>query len=180
MILTRLDYCNGLLSGAPMFLLKQLDGVMRAAARLILQLPKISSVSFAMRDRLHWLDITSRIDFKLSTLAFRCIGGLAPPYLSCLCLPVSMVPGRQHLRSAAGGKLIVPSCNSKSFGPRAFAVSCPSVWNSLPDDLRALAANNSSLLSFRKKLKTHFLIFFFLNPYFCLFGQIPTVSWTVC
>ena len=68
---------------------------------------------------------------------------------------VSMVPGRQHLRSAAGGKLIVPSCNTKTFGPRAFAVSCPSVWNALPDNLRALAANNSSLLSFRKKLKTH-------------------------
>src|SRR6266536_509405 len=36
MILSRLDYCNGLLHGAPAFLVNQLDGVMRASARLVL------------------------------------------------------------------------------------------------------------------------------------------------
>src|SRR5260221_11761391 len=45
MILSRLDYCNGLFYGAPMSLVKQLDGVMRAASRLVLQLPRMSSVT---------------------------------------------------------------------------------------------------------------------------------------
>src|SRR5260221_3767467 len=153
MILSRLDYCNGLLYGAPMSLVKQLDGVMRAAARLVLQLPRMSSVTMAMRDNLHWLDISSRIDFKLGVLAFRSLHGLAPPYLSRLCTPVSSVAGRSHLRSASSGELVVPTCKTKSFGPRAFAASCPTVWNSLPADLRDFNIN-SNLLTFRKKLKT--------------------------
>ena len=38
MVLSRLDYCNGLLSGAPKYLLSQLSSVMRGAAHLILVL----------------------------------------------------------------------------------------------------------------------------------------------
>ena len=38
LIHSRIDYCNGLMSGVSLQLLCQLDGVMRAAARLILQL----------------------------------------------------------------------------------------------------------------------------------------------
>lgn len=155
MILSRLDYCNGLLVGAPAYLLKQMDGVMRAAARLILQLPRICSVTLEMRQNLHWLDISSRIDFKMGLLAYRCIHGLAPTYLMSLCLPVSTISGRSHLRSAASGKLVVPVCRTSTFGPRAFAVACPTVWNELPEELRGLSAKNCSLLTFRKKLKTH-------------------------
>jgi hypothetical protein len=44
LILTRLDYCNGLLGGAPKCLLSPLSRVPRAAARLILLLPRTSSV----------------------------------------------------------------------------------------------------------------------------------------
>ena len=44
LILTRLDYYNGLLGGAPKCLLSQLSRVLRAAARLILMLPRTSSV----------------------------------------------------------------------------------------------------------------------------------------
>ena len=156
MILSRLDYCNGLLIGAPAYLLRQLDvdGVMRAAARLILQLPRICSVTLEMRQSLHWLDVPSRIDFKMGLLAYRSIHGLAPAYLSNLFTPVSTTSGRSHLRSAASGKLVVPACKTSTFGPRAFAVACPTVWNELPAELRGISANNCSLLTFRKKLKT--------------------------
>ena len=44
LILTRLDYCNGLLGGAPKCLLSPLSRVLRVAARLILLLPRTSSV----------------------------------------------------------------------------------------------------------------------------------------
>ena len=80
MVLSRLDYCNGLLGGAPMSLLSQLSGVMRAAARLILVLPRQSHVTSEIRARLHWLDMPSRVQFKLCCLAFRCLHGSAPPY----------------------------------------------------------------------------------------------------
>ena len=43
---------------------------------------------------------------------------------------VSSVVGRAHLRSAASGMLVVPASSTKTIGPRAFAVSGPSSWNS--------------------------------------------------
>ena len=51
-------------------------------------------------------------------------------------MPVSTVPGRQHLRSASRRQLIVPRVRRSTFGARAFAITGPTVWNSLPDSLR--------------------------------------------
>ena len=65
LVLTRLDYCNGLLGGAPKCLLSPLSGVLRAAARLILLLSRTSSVADRIRTKLHWFDIPSRVTFKL-------------------------------------------------------------------------------------------------------------------
>ena len=51
-------------------------------------------------------------------------------------MPVSTVPGRQHLRSASRRQLIVPRVRRSTFGARAFAIAGPTVSNSLPDSLR--------------------------------------------
>ena len=91
MVLSRLDYCNGLLDGAPKYLLGQLFGVMRAAARLILVLPRRSHMTDAISTRLHWLDIPARVVFKLCVLAFRCQHGSAPPYLADYFIPVGCI-----------------------------------------------------------------------------------------
>ena len=64
LILTRLDYCNGLLIGAPKCLLSPLSRVLRAAARLILLLPRTSSVENEIRTVLHWLDVPCEGDFQ--------------------------------------------------------------------------------------------------------------------
>ena len=98
LVLTRLDYCNGLLGGAPKCLLSPLSGVLRAAARLILLLPRTSSVSDRIRTELHWLDIRCRVTFKLCVLAYRCLHGSAPAYLVRYFTPVSAIAGHSHLR----------------------------------------------------------------------------------
>ena len=96
--------------------------------------------------------------------AYRCLHGLAPSYLSRLCIPVSEFPGCSHLRSATSGKLLVPSCKTKTIGPRAFAVACPTAWNNLPIELSG-PANSDSFPTFKKNLKTH------------LFTQMLTRYW---
>ena len=133
------------------YLLGQLSGVMRAAARLILVLPRRSHMTDGISTRLHWLDIPAWIVFKLCVLAYRCQHGSAPPYLADYFIPVGAVEGRSSLRSAATGQLLVPRTKTVTIGPRAFAVCSPTAWNNLSVDLRD---PNLSLSCFRKKLKT--------------------------
>ena len=152
LILTRLDYCNGLLGGAPMCLLSPLSGVLRAAARLILLLPRTSSVDNEIRTVLHWLDVPARVTFKLCLLAHRCLHSSTQPYLIRYFTPVSSIAGRSHLRSAVTGTLLVPRSRTSTIGPRAFAISSPSAWNSLPADLRDPGL---TLWTFRRRLKTY-------------------------
>ena len=64
LIHTRIDYCNGLLAAGPKYLHEKLQSVLRAATRLVLQLPHLSSVSGIMRGQLHWLEMPDRVRFK--------------------------------------------------------------------------------------------------------------------
>ena len=102
---------------------------------LVLQLQYRDHVTTLIRDRLHWLDAASRITYKLCVLVFCCRNGLAPRYLVEHCVPVATIPSRSKLRSAAADELCIPRCLTTTLGPRAFAVSGPSSWNSLPSDL---------------------------------------------
>ena len=125
---------------------------MRAAARMILQLQYGDHVTTMIREQLHWLDASSRIRYKLCVFGYRCLNNLASNYLAhYYCVPVASVSGRSRLRSATAGELITPTCLTRTMGPRAFAFSCPSSWNSLPSDLRVLGL---SLAVLKKKLKT--------------------------
>src|SRR5664279_3245894 len=149
---SRLDYCNGMLANAPQYLINSFQSVLRSAARLILRLPISVSVSQLMRDQLHWLPVQQRITFKLCTLAFKCIRGTAPDYLTPMCTGVAMVDARTRLRSAASGRLLVPATRMTTMGRRGFYYAGPDSWNSLPTYLTS--DNNTSLWTFKKQLKT--------------------------
>ena len=125
--------------------------MLRGAARLILRRQRSDHISDSMCKQLHWLDIRSQIEFKMSLLAFRCLNDSAPWYLAIKCPPVAGVAGRSHLRSAASGDILVPACQMLTIGPRAFIVACPRAWNSLP---RHLHRPGISLPVFKKELKT--------------------------
>ena len=126
--------------------------MLNSAARLVLNIPKFSHISAAIRDELHWLPIKRRIEFKIALMVRHCVVGTAPEYLKELCHPVSSAVGRQCLRSASRGDLTVPRYRLQTFGHRAFAVSGPQIWNSLPLKIRQSCDN---LLLFKKKLKAH-------------------------
>ena len=55
--------------------------MVRVAARLVLQRRKFDPISADIRDLLHWLPIRQRINFKLGLLVYKCLHGMAPPYL---------------------------------------------------------------------------------------------------
>jgi len=149
-VISRIDYCNCLLAGAPQYQLNRLQAVMNSAGRLICGLSKFDHISQVLHDRLHWLAVPQRIRYKLCLLVYKALHGLAPQYLTDFCQPVSLVSGRSGLRSSTRGDLIVVS-TSTNFGRRSFAVSAPAAWNQLPSDIR----NLQSLGSFKHRLKTH-------------------------
>ena len=108
-------------------------------------------VYFTLLSLLSLLLVRQRIKFKTAVLVYKCLHGMAPPYLISYCTPVSAQTGRSNLRSATTGQLVVPRTRTV-YGSRSFAVHGPVVWNSLPAELRSPDMTPGV---FRKQLKTH-------------------------
>ena len=81
----KLDYCNSLFYGSPMYILETLQKVQNSAARLIFQCRKQNHISPLLMS-LHWLLINARIEHKLSVICHSFFLGLSPTYLSDLLL----------------------------------------------------------------------------------------------
>jgi len=81
-VISRIDYCNSLLSGVPQYALYRLQRVMNVAARMLYGVGKYSHVSSLIRDRLHWLPVSQRIRFKLCLMMYKAMHESAPVYLS--------------------------------------------------------------------------------------------------
>jgi len=68
---------------------------------------------------------------------YKCLHGLAPPYLAVDSVPVTSLPSRRHLRSAESSCLAVTGTRT-TLGSRNFAVAAAEIWNSLPVHLQLL------------------------------------------
>src|SRR6218665_1523550 len=150
-----MHYFSSLCLGLPYVRLRPLDGVLRAAARRIGGVPKFGHIGEFMRDTLHWLPVRQRILYRVSTIAWRCIHGVAPVYLSELFVLSSPCPCRRALRSASRGDYLIPRSYTAIKQNRAFSAACPSIWNDLPFELLSLPRDFSS--SFYSLLKTFLL-----------------------
>lgn len=144
-ILSRLDYCNALLLGAPGSLLKQLQRIQNMAAKLALARPRAASSSLALCD-LHWLPIDRRISFKALCIVFRALQGSGPAALQRKFGWYS--PGRS-LRSSFAYLTRVPRIKRARMGGRSFSYTAAKLWNGLPLVLRKM----DQLTQFKKKAK---------------------------
>jgi hypothetical protein len=149
LVLTRWDYGNATLAGLANQSLVKLQSVLNAAARLIFSWRKFEHVTPLLRE-LHWLRFPERINYKLALLAFKCLNGLAPPYLACEFRRVADTDSRQRLRSASTAELIIPRVRCATIGGRAFPVVAAQLWSSLPPSV----TSSSSLKVLKSRLKT--------------------------
>ena len=147
LILSRLDYCNGLLSSIPNTQLLRLQRLQNWAARLVFQVRRDTPPD-PLLYTLHWLPVKQRIIFKLLLYVYKSLNNHAPKYLSD-CLKI-YVPGRQTRSSADPLKLTYPT-KRKLTGDRTFTVSSSIEWNKLPLTLR----NSPTIETFKKSLKTY-------------------------
>jgi len=74
----RLDYCNCVLIGIADALMRRLQAVQYAAARLLTGTRRRDHITPILQ-QLHWLPVRQRVEFKLATLVFKILHGLAPP-----------------------------------------------------------------------------------------------------
>ena len=137
-----------MLSGCPQYLIDKLQRVQNNAARLVLRAQKTDHVTPLLHS-LHWLPISSCINYKISCLSFTSLFNSGPTYLSKLLKIYT--PNRALRFSKDTRTLILPSFRTKSFGYRCFSYQGPLHFNSLPSQVR----HSKSVNSFKASLKTY-------------------------
>ena len=146
-MLSKLDYCNALLTNLPLEQIERLQKIQNHAARLITKTNMRSHITPSLV-KLHWLPVKARIEFKAAVLCYKCVNKIAPPYMQKM-LEI-YVPSR-NLRSQS--KLLLKTKRSAyvKIGGRAFANYGPTIWNNLPQEIRLC----NTITKFKSQLKTH-------------------------
>ena len=85
LVLSRLDYGNIILIGAPIYILKKIKRVIRRCIQIIFNIPYSSrfSTSYYLH-KLKWLGVSSRINYRFLCLIKKVIISGLPSYLSTL------------------------------------------------------------------------------------------------
>jgi len=121
-----LDYGNSLFSGITDSLLRRLQSVQNAAARLVTGTRRRDHITPVLR-QLHWLPVRQRVDFKLALLVYKALHDSTAAYLVDDCQLISDA-GRRRLRSAdIDTRCCIPR-NNIQFGDRSFAAAGPRLW----------------------------------------------------
>ena len=161
LVMSRLDYSNGLLYGLPKCTVSGLLAVQNSAARIVTQerLRDHDSMSRALME-LHWLPVDKRIEYKLLLYTYKALHGLAPGYLCKLVVPYEP---RRVLRSAESNLLTVPPGKPGKYGSRSFVRASANLWNSLRGERAAWLKNSPTVESSKVNLKTYLLCERFLS-----------------
>ena len=146
-VLSRIDYCNLLLFGSTHDVTSHLQWMQNYAARVILRLPKSSSITIHLKS-LHWLPVKVRSTYKIACLCYHCHSSTATSYVTGMLHRKPL-----HTRSSSYTMPLLnrPAHSKATLGDRSFSFASSSVWNSIPNDVRCAP----SLSSFMSRLKTY-------------------------
>ena len=145
-VLSRIDYCSSLLFGSTHDVTSHLQRIQNYAARVILRLPKSSSITIHLKS-LHWLPVKVRSTYKIACLCYHCHSSTAPSYVTGMLHTKPL-----HTRNTRSSSYTMPLLNrpahsKATLGDRSFSFASSSVWNSIPNDVRcAHHCHNLSLV----------------------------------
>ena len=152
LVISHLDYANAILIDLPDITMKKLQRVQKIAARLVLGNESREESSKENLQKLYWLPVKYRIEFKIICLVHKCIHNLAPDYLRNLLisLPVRRIGIRSERSNTCN--LTIPKVKRETFAARAFSVKGPILWNWLLDSIKTI----EDFKSFNKQLKAFY------------------------
>ena len=155
-VLSRIDYCNSLLFGSTHDVTSHLQRIQNYAARVILRLPRSSSITTHLKSR-HWLPVKVRSIYEIACLCYHCHSSTAPSYVADM---LQKKPSHtRNTRSSSYTMLLLnrPAHSRATLGDRSFSFASSSVWSSIPNDVRC--APSVSLF------KCHLKIYLFCSIY---------------
>src|SRR5207245_4447669 len=156
---SKLDYCNSLFYNLPAKSLNRLQLVQNALARVVVpSVRRNHHISPTLR-QLHWLPIPKRITFKIAFITCKTLHHKQPSYLTEL-LTLRHDTSHNTRSSDSPNFLSVSKINSER-GRRSFLYAAPTIWNSLPDSLRASVSVSSFLFWIKTYLFPPFLLSLF-------------------
>ena len=164
LISNRLDYCNSLLNNIAK---RDLATVQHCLARVVLRAPRFSP-SLPLLQQLHWLPVTYRIHFKLSTLTYP--SNNHPTWLISCIFQISIGSSDHQFHNLLCLKQNLTWVNVLR------SVATPRVWN----ELRITLKTSKTIVIFREKPKDIFILTYIstavgaieVNYYYCYPGSV--------
>ena len=147
--LSRIDYCNSLLFGSSHDVTSHLQRIQNYAARVILRLPKTSSITIHLKS-LRWLPVKVRSTYKIACLCYHCHSSTAPSYVTDMLHRKPLHTRNTRSNSYTMPLLNRPAHSKATLSDRSFSSS---VWNAIPNDV----SRAPSLASSKSRLKTYLL-----------------------
>ena len=144
LVFSKLFYCCTVWSSSSKKNVKKLQRVQSFALRLVTEASKYDHIT-PLLHQLQWLPVKSILLVKEGVLAFKCVKGLAPSYLTARFNKRSTVHDKDTRNKDS---LIIPHYKSTS-GQRTFPYRGIRLWNSFPIELREL----NEIGRFKRELK---------------------------
>ncbi|CAB4029790.1 Hypothetical predicted protein [Paramuricea clavata] len=151
LVFSKLFYCSSVWSTTSEGNIKKLQSVQNFAARIIGGLRKYDHVTPILKE-LQWIPVKKHLFYRDAVLAFKCMNGLAPNYLSSLFTTREAVSRRTTRQS---DQLNLPLFTSVK-GQKSFKYRIAKLWNELPPVIKLCGSISVFKLNLKKKLLRQF------------------------
>ena len=147
LVMSKLYYCSTVWSNTSTTNINKLQAVQNFAVRIITNTRKYDHITPVLSS-IGWLPVKKHLEYRDSLMTYKCMKGLAPPYLCNLFLTRSDV---HNVNTRNKDMLHVPQYKTAS-GQRSFRYRAVKIWNTTDDNLKNLPFG-----TFKSKLKDKML-----------------------
>ena len=140
------DYCNSLLYGTSKRNIDKLQHLQNSLACAV-TCTGVSEHITPVLNKLHWLPIPARIQYKIALLTQKVMFTQQPAYLTALLRQSQQTRTLRH----SSRRILDSDTPRTMFASRAFCFAAPRIWNKLP---KTLTEDGVPLQIFKRNLKS--------------------------